>query len=38
MGEDSEKEAILDSCGHSSLLFSREANKKMVEWAAVYKD
>ncbi len=38
MGEDPHNEIVLDSCGHSSLLFSKEANKKMVEWSSMYKD
>jgi predicted alpha/beta hydrolase family esterase len=37
MGEDPDREVVLDSCGHSSLLFSREANKKMVDWSSAYK-
>jgi triacylglycerol lipase len=32
IGEDAKKESVLNSCGHASLLFSREANRKMVEW------
>ncbi len=37
MGEDPHKEAVLDSCGHASLLFSKEANEQMIQWATDFR-